>query len=373
LITVLFVTGQLGLGGGEKQLYLVLKYIDRKIINPVVISFNPGVGDFWEKPIESLGIDIFFVKKSKNKLKRFFDFFLLVNRIKPTIIQSWSVYYNFFVALVGIILKIPIKVGAVRQNLFIKGKRKRSTLYSCRSTTGLDYFITNSTKGQEDLVKLGINNEKIYLIYNAIEYNPDDFDDYKKEDIRKQWGVATDELIIGTIGSLKWEKNYPFMLKLISSLCKKHNNIRLVIYGEGQERHAIGSLAEDLKIVNKVLLLGQKRYASKEIHASDIFLFTSLSEGMPNALIEASLAGLPIVTSNIGGAHDIVIHGKTGFICDDYSFHEFLYYLTLLIEDKEKCLALGQAGKHFVSDKFHISVIRDQFNSFYKDIGNYSK
>lgn len=370
MIKICFVIGQLALGGSEKQLYLVLKYLDKKSFIPVVISFNPGKNDYWENKINDLGIEIYFVKKSRFKVRRFVDFFLLVNSIKPRIIQSWSLSLNFIVSIIGFLEKIPFVIGAVRQNLFIKGKKNRSDFHRFLSIIGLDYFLTNSSQGKSDLIKLGVNKEKIFVVFNGIECESQKFGVDQKRIIRERLGVPTDEIVIGSIGNLYWVKNYSFMLEIFSVLSEKYDNLKLMIFGEGPERSSIDMLSKNLNVNDKVMLIGQSENASKEIQAADIFLFTSLSEGMPNALIEASIAGLPIVTSNVNGASDVVIHDRSGYICDDYSLAAFVDYLSLLIEDRSKSFSFGQVGKETSLQKFDINKISFQLNNLYRDLVN---
>jgi len=368
MVTILFVIGQLGLGGGEKQLYLQLKYLDRQIFNPIVVSFNPGAGDYWEQPILDLGIDIYFVEKSFNKFKRLRNFYKIVKKLNPKIIQSCSVAFNFPVSLVGNLLHIPFIIGSVRQNLFRKGENPRTAFDRYISIVGIDYFLSNSTQGQRDLIKLGIDKSKIHVLFNGIETFADSTFDLHPDDLRESWGASPDDLVIGTICSLHWVKNLDFLLLVFKSLLEKYENLFMVIFGDGPEYENLLKASKDLKIERKIKLLGRDPNAFWKIKGFDVFCFTSISEGMPNALIEAAISGLPIVTSDIGGARDIVVDGKSGFICEDYQVKTYVKYISLLLDHPQMRRDFGLFAEEFAKKRFDVNKIGSEFNGFYKTI-----
>jgi glycosyltransferase involved in cell wall biosynthesis len=86
---------------------------------------------------------------------------------------------------------------------------------------------------------------------------------------------------------------------------------------------------------------------------------------MPNALVEASAAGLPIVTSNIGGADDIVVHNKTGFICEEHDIKSYCNYISSLIDNYQMRKDFGVAANKNTVEKFDIAKLSYVHNDFY--------
>src|SRR5687767_6800348 len=101
---ILFVIGQLGLGGGEKQLYLLLRGLDKAVYEPLVITLNDKPGDFWENEILALDIVVLRVNRYANGLRRTIDFWKKISMAKPDLIVSWSLYLNLICAIFARIL-----------------------------------------------------------------------------------------------------------------------------------------------------------------------------------------------------------------------------------------------------------------------------
>ena len=100
-VKVVYLIGQLGVGGSERQLYLLLKGINRDRFVPIVITFNPGLNEYWEEPIRALGVPLLGVPRSWNKLWRLWALAGLLRRIQPHIVHSWELRLNFAAAFVG--------------------------------------------------------------------------------------------------------------------------------------------------------------------------------------------------------------------------------------------------------------------------------
>ena len=100
-----------------------------------------------------------------------------------------------------------------------------------------------------------------------------------------------------------------------------------------------------------------------ELAMVDIFVLPSLWEGMPLALIEAQVAGLPAVVSNVVGNRDVVIDGETGFVCD--SDQEFITKTRLLIDDADLRLKMGQAAREMAAKRFSVERMHREMMAVY--------
>ena len=103
-------------------------------------------------------------------------------------------------------------------------------------------------------------------------------------------------------------------MRAMAKLVQRCPHARLLIVGDGEERTAIESLVSELNLGQQVQLLGTRRDIPQLLAAADIFLLTSVSEGIPLTLIEAMAAGLPCVSTSVGGTAEVVADGKTGFL-----------------------------------------------------------
>ena len=122
------------------------------------------------------------------------------------------------------------------------------------------------------------------------------------------------ESTIISVGKLDGQKNQKLLINAFASIAEDFPEWKLVIYGEGPERNALESLVERLKIKDKISLPGRCETVIEEMNRAKVFAFSSDFEGMSNAILEAVCVGLPVVTTNVSGAAELVKNGEGGFV-----------------------------------------------------------
>lgn len=120
--------------------------------------------------------------------------------------------------------------------------------------------------------------------------------------------------IIGSIGRLSKEKGYRYLLGALHILRTKHLNVKLIIIGEGDERHSLIELIKKLNISSYVLLPGYRDNANKYLPLFNIFVLSSLTEGLPITLLEAMQVRIPVVATRVGGIPEVLENGKGGLL-----------------------------------------------------------
>lgn len=121
-------------------------------------------------------------------------------------------------------------------------------------------------------------------------------------------------LWIGTIAELHPVKRIDTLIRAFSKIKDAHPTATLVIMGEGQERLRLEALIRDLGLESRVRLRGHVDQAQSYMNALDLFVLSSRSEGLGYVLLEAGLAGLPVVASNVGGIPEVIEHDVTGLL-----------------------------------------------------------
>lgn len=197
--------------------------------------------------------------------------------------------------------------------------------------------------------------EKITVIYNGIN---------TKEDInyktRADLGIATDNLIIGTIAELTKNKGLWYAVKAMKEL--KNRKLILFIIGEGEEREVIEGLIAKEGLEEKVVLFGFKDRANNLIKIFDIFILPSLKEGVPYVLLEAGLAERPVIASNVGSISEIINDGNDGILVPPRDVDALVQAIDGLAGNAPKRTLLGKAlhekiGSNFSKEKMLTGTI----------------
>lgn len=146
-------------------------------------------------------------------------------------------------------------------------------------------------------------------------------------------------------------------------------DIEYLVVGDGP---LIESMKQEVSRYNvPVTFLGWQDNVERVLAVSDVVLLTSENEGTPVALIQAQMAGLPVITPNVGSASEVLLHGTTGF-CEPYSAEEYVNRIRELMADERKRLEFGEAAKVFAYKKFSLQNLIDSHTALYQELINQS-
>lgn len=136
--------------------------------------------------------------------------------------------------------------------------------------------------------------------------------------LRKEKGWQ-DEIILISVGRLAPEKNWETLLRAFAKVYPEHQDLRLVLIGDGPSRESLQSLAAELGIAERVTLMGSIPFGEvpNYLKAADVFSFASITETQGLVTIEAMAAGLPVVAVDGSGTRDIIEHGKQGLLVEN--------------------------------------------------------
>lgn len=135
------------------------------------------------------------------------------------------------------------------------------------------------------------------VIYNPVDLDKFKFNEMARKNIREELGLYN-EVAYLIVGRLATAKNHTYLINVFYQICKERSDCKLIICGDGEKRNEIEKQISDLQLIDKVILLGNRRNVNEIMSASDCFVLPSLYEGLPIVLIEAQVNGLPIVISN---------------------------------------------------------------------------
>lgn len=212
-------------------------------------------------------------------------------------------------------------------------------VWSCKTAVR----ITTQSEYLSTLVAgWGIPREKIITIYNGSDFTPSTL---SKEEARKKIGISG--WIIVSIGRLVPWKGFRMLIKIMPRLLELNSFSRLVIMGDGPEQRSLATMVKNLGLQGKVFLVGKKKPDDVALYlaAADLFVLNTGYEGFSHQILEAMIAGVPIVTTSAGGNREIIKQGENGFMVkynDEFNLFEAIQ---TLMKDKELCAQFSARGK----------------------------
>lgn len=206
-----------------------------------------------------------------------------------------------------------------------------------------------------------------------VEYVPgvgvdvDRFDslNYDCENKRKELGIDKDDILVISVGELISRKNHEVVLRAIAQLSKEEKSkIKYFLIGKGDLQNHLEKICVELNLDN-VTFLGFRRDVAEICASADMFVFPSLQEGLPVALMEAMAASLPIVCSDIRGNNDLIINGFNGLLVKTNNEKDFSCGIKKYLNNIEFANKCGTNAKESVLD-FSLSRVEKSMKKIYK-------
>ncbi|HPF87818.1 MAG TPA: glycosyltransferase family 4 protein [Candidatus Limiplasma sp.] len=180
--------------------------------------------------------------------------------------------------------------------------------------------------------------------------------------IRKQLGVNDDTPVFITVGEHIERKNHAVCIRALAAL----PDAVLVLCGIGQQEEMLRTLAQKLGISDRVLFLGYCSNIAQLLQAADVFVFPSLHEGLPVALMEAMAAGLPCVVSRVRGNSDLIVNNEGGYLYQPHDVDGFARGMEALSKDALLRTQFGDHNRNEVQ-KYSLPSVRIRMTELYRE------
>lgn len=395
-IKILYEIGPYTLGGSERFLFKLIKYLNKEKFEPVAISHNKG------KPLslfKSLGIQTEVLKfnhaTASNQLLQF------IKENKIDIAQSN--YYSFSVAMTAYVAGIPhiwrlgghIETACPSLNL----QEKRYVLHTISRLSQKIICPSKFIKKQFEDIK----NAKTNLIYNGTEIltknnpsfrapnklsSPNAFIGDPLDSRLKRAGMTgillsvldTKTLFnghysIGMIGNFFPEKRHLDFIHAAQKVKKEFPQSKFFIFGSAfypasdpSYTRCIKKTIRDLHMQKDMILSGFLNDIHREIEQMDLIVLPSIGEGFSNAILEAMALGKVVVASNSGGNPELIENGETGFLVPPKNPEKLAEAMLKILKNQKKVRELGKAAKKRVKKMFDITACVRKYENLYLQV-----
>lgn len=364
-LKVVHIMPQIGIGGAEKQLYELIRNSPSEV-NHKVLYYSESADTDGYKLYDSAGIDYSKVERfNKNPIGFLWRLSREIKLNQPDIVHCWlysGVVWGRWAAVIAGCRNIIVSYRA--RHLKSSGVLRILEMFSPKRVR----FLANSNAVADTIsYKLGIKRSRFNVIYNGIDLEKFFI---KSKLVADVLNLGTNTTVITMVGRLIESKNYQMLLK-VADRCKNSNlDVCFLIVGHGNLESELKELSKKLNVEGIVHFWGLRTDIPEILCSSDIFCFTTNTEGFPNALIEAMAAGLPVVTTDFKGVRELIVNESLGKIVplnDDAAAYESIKYY---IQNPNHARKTAIASQKFVKDNFDLKVMVNNTISFYKKMLN---
>lgn len=360
-IPIAFCITELDRGGAERALSQLVLGLDRRSWLPRVYCLGPR--GYFAGELESGGVDVQCF--GANGLRSFPSVVWRLKRelrsFRPQILQTFLFHGNLVGRIAARLAGVPIVVSGIR----VAERRSRWYGRLDRWTNGLVNLNVCVSQGVADfsIRETGLKPSKLTVIPNGVDFET--FANAAAADLRPL-GIRSSGPVVITVGRLEEQKGIEFLLWAAALVLNRIPGCQFLIVGDGPDRDSLQALASALEIADSVFFAGHRGDVPELLKASSVFALASLWEGMPNALLEAMAAGLPVVATSVEGSSEVVESGVSGLLVEPRDVQGLAEALLRLLLNPEDATALANAAQHIAAEMFAKSRVVSAYDQLYR-------
>jgi len=368
---VLFIP-VLGVGGTQKQLVTFLQHLDRDRWDVELVMLDLP-DKFFEPDVCALGVPITYLNRYREVWMTGVVWRLMRHlRAHPChALHGWLHYAAALGAIAGRLAGVPVVIGSLRSE-----RPGRFPWFYSWWQRGLDVLsaplhtilVANSKAVREESRKWAfIPERKLLTIYNGISTDESALmNDAEMNKLRSDLNLPVGAPLVGIVGRLWPEKDHATFLKAAMLISRTRPETEFLIVGDGNLRQWIESESERLGLARRVHLLGNRKDAPALTQLLDVLVLTSTSEGFPNVLLEAGVAGTAVVATAAGGVAEVVLSGETGFVVPCMDAEEVARRTLDLLNDADLRKRLAAAARDRIRTCFSADRTAAAIQSLYE-------
>lgn len=360
-IRVAFCITDLDPGGAERALCQLVTRLDRQHWQPQVYCLGPEgtlvtTLQAAEIPVQCFGArtpwDVGIVFRLARELRRF----------RPRLLQTFLFHANIAGRLAGKLARVPRIVSGIR----VAERRSRWHLPVDRYTNCLvDGNVCVSQAVAEFSYHAGLSRHKTLVIGNGVEFGP--IAAAMPLD-RESLGLPADARVLLSVGRLDHQKGYHYLIDAMPALVREFENVHLLLVGEGPAREELASRIVENQLQKRVHLLGWRDDIPRLLKTAEVFVSSSLWEGLPNAVLEAMAAGLPIVATSVEGSSELLTDGQTGRLVAPRSSSDLQEALEWMLRNPAVAQQWGQAAQVQAKTNWTWDAICEHYACLYRSL-----
>jgi glycosyltransferase involved in cell wall biosynthesis len=364
-IKILHIIKSLGRGGAEMLLPETLKSHDKDQFEFHYIYFLPWKNQLVSAIIEAGGTVTLF--SANNNIQILLQFPKIIKYCKENEIQiihahlPWAGFVSRIVYFFTKITTFYTEHNLQERYHFITRLINKITFNFQTVGIGVSLDVTNSIKKN---INPKIENITLLNGVNCVNFNRNDAN--ARINIRNQYGIPLDGLVVGTVAVFRFQKRLDLWLDVVAKAIQENPNVYGIIVGAGPLESVLIEKHQALNLEGKVFFAGLQSEVKPFYEAMDYFMMCSSFEGLPIALLEAMSMECAILSTNAGGIKEVVRPSLDGVVVDVDEWEELSKSLVQLSFDSSNTLQFQHAARERVKTAFSIEIMVENLETLYK-------
>ena len=360
LQTILYLSTSSGPGGAERVISNLSASLDPARYRAILCLFRPG----WiQEHTENRGVRTYVIPT-----QGMFDWrwVLRVKRLLKDehvdLIHAHEFDANVQGTFVAALSGVPLVATVHGKNYFWE-KLRRRLAYQWVSRNATMVAVSENLK-QFIVEKVGVDSGHVKVVYNGVDLlphcGPADIDQ-----CRKELDLPTGDQIVGVVGNLYPVKGHQYLIAAIPAVLAKCPNTTFIFAGRGQLEGELKEQVHQLGVAPKVRFLGLRQDIPRILAVLHAFVLPSLSEGLSLAILEAMVAGKPVIATDVGGNPELVEDSETGYLVPSQNSQALADRLISLLMNRDRALQFGKVGQLRAQGQFSLRTMVREYQGIY--------
>lgn len=369
LPTVLHVVSVPGIGGAQIYVEKIVKHLSRTGFRAgVICNDEPALVACYSSAADVIPIKIPYRFSLLDDLRLFWGIYCVCRSGQFDIVQTSAAKASFYGRLAAKLAGVPLVIFTAHGFVFhdfmhpvLRWALMSMEWFMSRFCT--DMVVSVSEADRRYAVERGVVPEdKILTIRNGIDLDVPGPD---RSSARRSLGLDAAAPVLGFVGRLSRQKAPWDFLKAAALVAEEFPKAQLLLVGDGPLRGESERLASELGICGKVRFLGFRDDVATVMAALDIFVLSSLWEGLPFTVLEAMRAAIPVVATSVNGVPEVVLDGKTGWIVPPERHDLLASGILALLRDPATARSMGERGRLRVEQDFSLERMNSELSALY--------
>jgi glycosyltransferase involved in cell wall biosynthesis len=325
-----------------------------------------GVNDILEFRLNS-----FYDLNAARQVRRFAQF---LKKHEIDVVHTHDFYTNIFGMAAATLARVPVRIASRRETVFRPASQRIGQGSSFRAAHAV---LANCDEVRQQLIKDGVPAQKVRTIYNGLDPARVQASQAERKEVLAKLNLPENARFVTIVANMRAHvlypepyclKDHPTFLRAAQQVHQNFPDAAFIIAGEGELKEATQELARTLGIEQRTFFIGRCQDVGDVLSISDVCVLSSRSEGFSNSILEYMAAGRSVVSTDVGGAREAIVHGESGYLVQAGDHEGMAEHITSLLMQPELAASMGECGRRIVMEKFSTQKQLQNVESLYSEL-----
>lgn len=289
------------------------------------------------------------------------------------VVHTHDFYTNIFGMAGALLTRVPVRIASRRETVSRPASQRLVQGCAFRAAHAV---VANCEEVRQLLIEEGVPAGKVRTIHNGLDPARVRVS-HVREQVLARLNLPGNARFVTIIANMRAHvmqpepyclKDHPTFLRAAQRVHQNFRDAAFIIAGEGELREATQELARNLGIEQQTFFIGRCQDVGALLSISDVCVLSSRSEGFSNSILEYMAGGRPVVSTDVGGAREAVVHGQSGYLVQAGDYEGMAEHITSLLTQPELAASMGERGRRIVMERFSSQKQLQNVESLYSEL-----